>query len=301
MLTYASTKTFMDMKDLNKTGLIAPIPDSGKTKIKDYLGRATRYIERQTRRQFFPSVEARVYPVPYAYYDLAVRRYPSAHLKLDQDLLEVINVNNGSEDLGAQYYFTLEHNVYPKHILVVRYPKYWGGTLGGIGTYKRYDDYSITVKGLWGYADYLYPSNYWIDTQEKVAIGGINDSVNTINVVDASGLDEMGLPRFEEGYLLRIGNELMEVTDVTGNVITVIRGIRGSEKNAHAEDATIYRWKVIEDIEEACLQIAKIWREADLSAGSRIGVSDVSVGAELGIPGDIVSILSSYKRTLLFG
>lgn len=303
-LTYAVLQDFIEMKDLNKSGIVVDISEIGRTKIEQYLVRATRYIQRHTRRDFFPWRETRTYPIPYAFYDLAVRRFPTAHLQLDQDLLEVFTLNNGQKDLDPDAFFPLELNIKPHFGLAVKFPEYWGGSFGGISPFKRFDEGVITVDALWGYAEntggWRYPDDFWIDTRFELE-ATLSDSSTVFSVTDLENqIDELGEKPLVAGRMLKIEDEYLEIIAISTstNTVTVRRGARGSEPAEHAEDTPVYRWRVIEDITEACLQIAKTWREADLSAGNRIGVSDVSPGAELSIPNDPLTIIKSYARSM---
>lgn len=301
MLTYATAADFIQMKDIGRSGLIS-ISDSSIEKIEFYLRQATQWINRYTRREFIPWVEERVFPVPYSFYDLRVRRFPSAHLKLDQDLLEIITLTNGSKTLKESSYYTLEHNIYPKSIVVVKFPDFWGGQFGAnINT--RYDEAVVKIEGIWGYADYQYPREYWVDTLQVIESGGITANQTTFNVSTVDSFDNYGERGFATGNLLRIDNELMEVTaiDPTLNSVTVKRGVRGSSRSAHDANSVIKRWRVRDDIMQVCLTVAKQWREANLAAGGRIGVSDQSVGVEIGIPADALEIAKSYTRSILYG
>lgn len=304
-LTYAVLEDFIEMKDLNKSGIIVDISEIGRTKIEQYLVRATRFIQRHTRRDFFAWRETRKYPVPYAFYDLALRRFPSAHLQLDQDLLEVYNLNNGQEDVAPDFYFPVDLNIKPHYALALKFPKYWGGAFGGVSPVRRFDEGIIEIDGLWGYAEntggWRYPEDFWIDTQFTLT-ADLSDSSTVINIPSLSTRqDVIGEKPFVAGRMLRIGDEFLEIiaANTDTNTITVRRGARGSTALTHLVGTLIERWRVIEDITEACLQIAKTWREADISAGGRIGVSDVSPGAELSIPTDPLTILKSYSRSMI--
>jgi hypothetical protein len=304
MLTYITKEQYKQSKDVGRAGaaVLDTLPASAEQKIEEYIKRATRFIDRFTRRSFFPSIETRRYNVPYAHQNLAIRRYPSAHLKLDNDLLESLVVNNGQVDIPDDNYFLLEHNIYPKSIIAINFPYYWGGTYGAIAPYKRYDSPVISLTGIWGFADYRYPAEFWIDT-DQVLLGDIDNAVTTITLDAVDDLDSLGENAFFVGCLIRIDNEFMEVTaiDTGTNEITVRRGMRGSTKASHDEDAVITRWRVIEDIQTVCIQVAKTWMELDLNAGGRIGVSDTSVGAELGIPQDALTTIKMYQRSIIFG
>lgn len=303
MITYASLQDFLEMQDINKTDLVASgiitanALTDGYAKIRSYLERATRFIERMTRRTFIPYIESRSYPVPYATYDLAIRRFPNAHLKLFADLLEPITVNNGVEDLPSDAYFMLENNIYPKTILAVKYPYYWSGSSFA----SRYDQSTITVNGMWGYADYRYPTEFWVDTFEVVPLGGMTNSQTTLTLSNVDDIDDYGRTRFLENRILRVDSELMLVQSVntTTNVITIKRGINGSTATTHLADAKIKSWRIIEDIIEATLVVAKVWRESDIAAAGRLGVSDYSAGVEVDVPADALKIIKSYERSML--
>lgn len=299
-LTYATVDDFLQMKDLAKSGLIT-VSDTGKNKIDTYLERATRYIQRQTRRQFFPWIETRKFPVPHAFYDLAMRRFPGANLNVDQDLLEAQLVFNGQTIVPPTSYYLLEANIKPHFTVALKFPYYWGGLFGGSYPFNRYDTPIITVTGIWGYADYNYPYEFWIDTFTVAPV--LDDSQTTFEVEDVQIIDNFGQQAFTVGRFIRIEDEFMLVVarNITTNILTVQRGIRGSTAVAHAVDKPITRWRVIEDITEVTLQIAKIWRESDIAAGGRIGVSDVSTGVEISIPADPLKILASYQRSMIFG
>lgn len=307
-LTYALVEDFFSMKDVKKpdsTGVFLPVTEEqyNRDRVKTYLLRATRFIQRYTRRDFYPWVETREYPIPYAFHDLSLRRFPSAHLILDQDLTEILSVNNGNENIDSAYYYPLELNIKPHYAIAIKFPKYWGGWFGGVTPFKRYDEGIVAVKAVWGYTEntggWRYPDDFWVNTG-KTLPSLINDSVTQIDITNATAdYDQIGERAFLEGRLLKIDDEFLEITGIDNTKITVIRGARGTEAKEHNSGSLIRRWKVIEDIVEACLQIAKTWREADISAGSRIGVSDVSSGAELSIPSDPLRILASYHRSLI--
>ena len=302
-LTYAVAEDFIEMKDLTKSGIVVNISDIGRDKIESYLLRATRFIQRHTRRDFFPWRETRSFPIPHAFHNLSMRRYPAAHLIVDQDLIEIFTLNNGSEDVDPSFYYNIETNIKPHYGIAIKFPKYWGGLFGGVSPYKRYDEPIITVDALWGYAEniggYRYPTDFWISTNYALesALNATDTGFGITNVDER--VDDVGENPFVKGRLLRIDDEYMEVTSVntTTDVVSVKRGVRGSTASEHDVNSLVDRWRVIDDIVEACLQIAKTWREADLAVGGRVGVSDVSVGAEIAIPSDPMGILDSYQRS----
>jgi hypothetical protein len=298
-LTYALLEDFIEMKDLKKSGIVVDMSDKGREKIETYLVRATRFVQRYTRRDFLPWRQTRLFAIPYAFHNLSIRRFPSAKLAMDQDLLQVHSISNGSYQLPDDGYYLMELNIKPHHSVALKFPYYWGsGTI-----MSRFDEGTISIDAIWGYAEssggYRYPDDFWIDTTFSLT-AQLNETATQIAHNDIKFIkDELYEKAFIPGRLLLIDEEMIEVINVDDDVVYIRRAVRGTTRSIHAEDSKVYRWKVLEDITEACLQIAKIWREADLSAGNRIGVSDVSPGAELSIPSDPLRILNSYQRSML--
>lgn len=297
MLTYA---TLNDIKLIKQVKQISSV--EGDEKFKYYLRAATRFIERNTRRKFFPYYSTQSLPIPYEYIDLSVKQFPSADLYFHDDLLEPIQVLNSDGTVmkrGYQADYWLEPaNKTPYAWASVNFPSYWGGYVQGVN--YRPSQPIITIEGIWGYHDEYHMGDAWVETLEFLD-APLGDTESTLAVQDVDGKDSWGVLRFDSGYLLRIDNEFIEVVDanITTNTLTLRRGVNGSSRVSHEAGATIYRWRVIEDIVEVCIQVAKTWREADTSAGSRIGVSDYSAGAEINIPNDPLAIISKYTRSIM--
>lgn len=301
MLTYATIADFRRVKDVNKDAATGAFIDPAvytdrEDKWRDYLASATRFIRRMTRRHFFPYCETKKYPIPHRFIDLRMRQYLSANLLLDEDLLETLRVTNGVRDLVPdQEFFLLDANIYPKTEIALRFPVYWGS--GGV--FKNIQYPVIEVQGLWGYHD-EYGFEAWLKTYECLPVYGITADQTEIELGDVDGEDEFGLPRFAEGNLIRVENELMEVTGVntTTNKIMVVRGVRGSAAVEHPGSANIRRWRVHEDIVRVTIQVAKVWREAEIAYGGRIGTADLSQTVELNIPSDPLMVIKMYQKTM---
>lgn len=190
-----------------------------------------------------------------------------------------------------------EYNIDPKYAIQLIWPNTWSG--GYIGATQRNRQPQIFVTALWGYHE-RYQKTAWIDTTETVESGGIvaADAELTVDDPDAYDFNQI---RFTIGDLIRIEDELLIVTDINTdtNKLTVLRGQNGTLAADHAQDIPIYRYEVESDIKEACLTIAKTWRDADDSIGGRQGVSEMSAGVELAIPKDTATILRIYRRSVL--
>ena len=293
MLTYATPDDFKAVKQIGNSGTVV-VPTSATDLILRDLMSATRYIQRVTRRDFFPWFETRSFPVPHRYLNLRLRRFPTAILELDNDLLEAHVVNNGVNDLTiSTEYFLMEPNMYPKSAIHVKFPAYWGGFTG---ITSHYAEPVLHVTGLWGYADHRYPDEAWIDTGETVPVGGLTSNATTISVTNADRNDAWGNSAFSVPSLLRIEDELLVTTAKATGVVTVTRGVRGSTAAAHVAGTSIKRWRVAEDIRQATLQIARIWRESNASVNNQLGIADSGASSEGSVPGDVLSIVKMYIR-----
>ena len=105
--------------------------------------------------------------------------------------------------------------------------------------------------GVWGYSQYSEDSGTGLND------ASMNTTKNTVAVDDGT--------QFEIGQTALIGTEQMLVTGISGNDLTVTRGLNGSTAAAHADnsDIDILRWPA--SVERAAMiQTARIWtRSAD--------------------------------------
>ncbi len=300
MLTYATLGEFKRLKQIEQL-----VNAAGDATVTSYLLRATRFIDRYTRREFFPWRETRNLAIPSAFMDLRMRRFLSADLPLDADLLEVESLltSNDDELTEGEHFFTLPPNIYPKAFIALKSPNLWTGSNGNtfrLGTHFK--EPILTITALWGYSEYYNRGEAWIDTEDVIKVSGLTASAsdNEITVNDVDAYTPYGGVRFEKGKLLKMGNEMMIVKDnpdAQRNRVPVQRAARGTELETHDIGDSIYSWRVHEDIVEATIQVAKTFRESDVAAGGRLGVSDISAGVEISIPADPLNIIKSYVRS----
>jgi hypothetical protein len=120
---------------------------------------------------------------------------------------------------------------------------------------------AIAITGEWAYHD--SPDNRWLTTNDTVQTT-INATATEIEVDEADGLDYwLDTPRFSPGQLLKIDSEYVYVREVnassTPNIVTVIRGQRGTTPAAHTNGTVIYVWSPLQAAQDfvtraACLQ-----------------------------------------------
>lgn len=95
--------------------------------------------------------------------------------------------------------------------------------------------------------------------------GSISAAAATIDVVSASSADLWGdTPRFTSGQLICVDSELLRVTQVSGNTLSVRRGQNGTSAASHTAGAGIFVFVPGFAVEALGLRLAAwLYREAD--------------------------------------
>lgn len=151
---------------------------------------------------------------------------------------------------------------------------------------------SITVAGFWGMREYYGSQGFFDSTQTCPAL---NATQTTFTLTNVDGADAYGrTPEFSAGNLIRIENELMEVqaTDTTTNVVTVIRGARGTTAVGHAMGLTIKIWEVEPDIVNAATRQSGLLLAR---RGAYMNMTTYPDGITLAYPSDL---LAEIKATV---
>ena len=131
--------------------------------------------------------------------------------------------------------------------------QHWGGPYHAFraltrGTKQTFDAgrARYEIAGIWGYRDFQEASGSLTD-------GAVADTTTTTVTVD-DGTD------FAIGQTVLVDSEQMLVTAISGNTLTVTRGLNGTTAATHADDTTvsILRWPA--PVERAALiNTARIW------------------------------------------
>jgi hypothetical protein len=216
---------------------------------------------------------------------------PTAH-----DNASTINLYTMQDLTPGEDFNLLYFNKLPKKRIRLVWPNTWFGSYVSLAGQKYQP--SIFVTGMWGFATTF--NEAWLNTLDEIQVGGILATTTDISVDDADGLDDSALTRFTIGDMLIVDDEMMQVTaiDATADTITVLRARQGTVAVPHDAAVPIYRWVPPRDIVMACISIAQLWRQADRAQGRRQGVSDVSIGVELGVPKDAEQTLRAYAKPM---
>ena len=171
------------------------------------------------------------------------------------DLLSVTSLKSDDDDDGT-YETTWAATDFQLLPLNAQPAQHWGGPYYAVralarGTKQTFDagQARYEIAGIWGYRDFREASG-------SLTNGALADTTTTTVAVDA-GTD------FAVGQTVLIDSEQLLVTDVSGNNLTVTRGLNGTTAATHADDTTvsIVRWPA--PVERATLiNTARIWTRA---------------------------------------
>ena len=93
-----------------------------------------------------------------------------------------------------------------------------------------------------------------------------------------------------------IDSEQLYITAISGNTLTVERGVNGSTAATHSGGATVYRYDYPELVVQACLDLSKIvFRDRDLGTVTTIGSGDASITSAAGEINSILMTLDQYQ------
>lgn len=201
--------------------------------LETILNTASRVIDEQTARRFYPKIETRYFDVPGSNRDLP----------LDGDLLEIITLTNGDTVVLT----TTDYYLHPKN-----FTPYFSIRLKQSSSYYWYQDGDgntedvISVKGIWGYHDDY--GNAWLTGSTLAEDLDISELPWTM----ASGT------LFAADQIIKVENELAIVASVSGADITVIkRAENGSTAAIHATGTAVKIWQPMPSIKRATLLIAE--------------------------------------------
>jgi hypothetical protein len=242
------------------------------------LEAVSRGIDKHCGRKFYPNTETRYYN------DGALDFADTQRLWVD-DLLSVISVKFDNDrdgvyenTLAATDYLLWPYNAYPKRAV----------ELDENGTYSLWPDgrKAIEIAGVWGYGDELRAAPY----DNASATGTVADTTTTSMVVSNGA-------NLSAGQTIKIENELMYLTSVIVNTLTVVRGVNGTTAAAHAAAAisiTAYPQPIV----LACLmQVGRLYRRRDSSFATAIS-NPITGSYDLykGLDPDVQQALSGYMR-----
>jgi len=179
-----------------------------------------------------------------------------------------------SETLTEGYgndFFLMPYNFNPKTILKLNED-----------TAKSLDagQQSLSIVAEWGYT----ANTLSVTTSD--AIG--STTATSVSVSSATNLGP--------AQTILIDSEQLYITAISGNTLTVERGVNGTTAATHSGGASLYRYDYPELVVQACLDLSKIvFRDRDLGTATSIGSGDAAITSAEGEIQSILMTLDQYR------
>jgi len=150
-----------------------------------------------------------------------------------------------------------------------------------------------TTKGLSGGQQTLSILGSWGYTADTVSVT-TSDAIGSTTATSASVTSATDLG---PAQTILIDSEQLYITAISGNTLTLERGVNGSTAATHST-VTVYRYDYPELVVQACLDLSKIvFRDRDLGAVTTIGSGEASITSAAGEINSILMTLDQYQAT----
>ena len=170
-------------------------------------------------------------------------------------------------------FFLMPYNSSPKTILKLN-----EDTTKGLDAGQQ----TLSILGSWGY------------TADTVSVT-TSDAIGSTTATSASVTSATNLG---PAQTILIDSEQLYITAISGNTLTLERGVNGSTAATHSGGASLYRYDYPELVVQACLDLSKIvFRDRDLGAATTIGSGDAAISGAAGEINSILMTLDQYQAT----
>ncbi len=254
---------------------LASAETSDDTHLKDLITKASRTIDRYTRRYFYPlrkgGNDVLKFDLPT---DRRVMRFSG------QDVLEVFGLShiNGASEIDSSVYWLKcgdRWNLTPYDRIEIDDSS--GSLFNFSGTTQR----AIHVDTLLGYReDYTFA---WIDSAASLT-SALGTTTTLASISGSAGHNSLGVsPRFFGGQLWRLGSgstqEFVYAQDtLNSSSVRLIRAINGTSRTTHASATKVYTWQPEYDIEDAATEVVSfVYQKAKSPFTGKISVLNLGL------------------------
>jgi VCBS repeat-containing protein len=261
---------------------IRRILEASSRRIDDYCGGGSFGPQTQTRYYdigFGNLRNSPQYLVVVSPDDLANATQAVSVIPLDNWLVSTTTVTAygatdraSSETLTEGYandFFLMPYNSSPKTLLKLN-----EDTAKGLDGGQQ----TLSILGSWGYT----ADTVSVTTSDAVG----STTATSISVTSASDLGS--------AQTILIDSEQLYITAISGNTLTVERGVNGSTAATHSGGATLYRYDYPVLAAQACLDLSKVvFRDRDLGTVGSIGSGEAAITSA---EGEIQSVLGTLEQ-----
>jgi len=236
------------------------------------LQSASRLIDQQARRKFYPRVETQVFDIP-----------DGREIWFYDDLLACSAVTNGDTTAITDYLLE-DYNHPPYYALKL---KDWTSQFF-VQDSNGGSENVIQVTGEWGYHD-EYTQRAWISAGTLGA--AITDTTGLSATLTAGHTAATG-------RIFKIGSEIFTGSVATNTLTIVKRGDNGSTAATHLNGSALLMWSPMDIIHDACLQMTHqaYIRRSGLTDNSAASQTDAGAVVSPGdIPGNVMRALRDLR------
>ena len=144
---------------------------------------------------------------------------------------------------------------------------------------------TLAVVATWGYAD---------DTVNETTADAIAST--TATSVSVSSASSLGIAQ-----TILIDSEQLYITGISGNTLTVERGVNGTTAATHSGGATLYSYEYNPIVVQACLDLSKVFfRDRDMGTTMTIGSGTEGVTRSDFDATSILSTLDEFRSVTAY-
>ena len=141
---------------------------------------------------------------------------------------------------------------------------------------------TLSIVGQWGYT----ANTILVTTSDAVS----STTTTSVSVTSATNLSP--------AQTILVDSEQMYITSISGNTLTVERGVNNTTAATHSGGVSVYRYDYPELVVQACLDLSKIvFRDRDMGAVTGIGSGEAAITSAEGEIQSILLTLDQYRVT----
>lgn len=246
------------------------------TRLEQIITEASRWIDGECQRRFYPVTETRVYTPGDASFLDVDDLLSITTLKTDQD---------GDRSFETTWAAATDYYLWPDNAAAENkpYTRIVVDTVSGINRFPVRRQ-SVQIVGSFGYCALLSTST--------ATLGEDLDLTET-------GVDVTSGPAFAVGQTILIGSEQMAVLSIASNTLTVTRGLNGTTAATHSSGAAIQVSGPIMDIQQATRRrTVRQYKLPDAPLG--MITPDQGPATTVKLDAEIERLIRRYRKDWLF-
>ena len=140
---------------------------------------------------------------------------------------------------------------------------------------------TLAIAGSWGYTNDTTPAKTTVDAVSST-------TATSVSVASAGDLSP--------AQTVLVDSEQLYITSISGNTLTVERGVNGTTAATHSSGASVYAYAYPELVIQTCLDLGKIaFRDRDMGLTQTLGSGEVQITRADSEIWSTLRVLQPYK------